>query len=745
MIGKTISHYKILEKLGEGGMGVVYKAEDTKLRRPVALKFLPPELTRDPKAKERFVQEAQAASALEHQNICNIHEIDETEDGRLFICMACYSGETLKQRIARGPVGLEEAVNTAAQIATGLSKAHEKGIIHRDIKPANIFVTADGQVKIVDFGLAKLAGEVSLTRTGTTVGTVAYMSPEQARGEQVDHRTDIWSLGVTLYEIITGVLPFRSAHEQAVIYAILNTDPEPIRAIRTDVPFQLEQVISRALAKRRFDRFQRAEELLSELEELKAQFSDAGGVGPHQRLRSAASIAVLPFANLSADPEQEYFCDGLAEEIINALGRLENLRVVARTSAFSFKDKALDIREIGMKLNVGALLEGSVRKAGNRLRISVQLVNVADGCQLWSEKYDREIEDIFSIQEGISLAIVDALRLKVLGDERDRLLKRRTENPEAHNLYLKGRFFWNKRTEAEMRRSVEYFQKAVDIDPEFALAYAGMADAYVTMGFYGYLSQDKVSTRAKDAVRTALELDSTLGEAHASLALIRTWIDWDCAGAEREFRRALELNPSGAEAHHQYSHLLAQLGRFDQAVPEMKHALELEPLSLNINACLGQVLVLARKYDEAIEQLQKTIEMNPEYYDGHGWLGFAYLLKGMYEQAADKFRESAAFAVIEARMAAALAYAYAVTDREDEARNILAELLDRSSDKKVDSYLIAIVHIGLGDLDRAIECLEKAHEERSHRLFTMVKVDPLLDPVRSNPRYKGLIEKIGLV
>ncbi len=744
MIGKTVSHYKILEKLGEGGMGVVYRAEDTKLKRTVALKFLPPELTRDREAKERFVQEAQAASALEHQNICNIHEIDETDDGRLFICMACYCGETLKERIKRGPVGLEEAVSTASQIAAGLSKAHEKGIIHRDIKPANIFVTADGQIKILDFGLAKLAGEVSLTRTGTTVGTVAYMSPEQARGEHVDHRTDIWSLGITLYEVITGQLPFRSAHEQAVIYAILNAEPEPIRAIRTDVPFQLEQVISRALVKRRAGRFQRAEELLSDLEGIKAQFSSTGDVGPRQPFRSAASIAVLPFANLSADPEQEYFCDGLAEEIINALGRLENLRVVARTSAFSFKDKALDIREIGMKLNVGAILEGSVRKAGNRLRISVQLVNVADGCQLWSERYDREMEDIFSIQEGISLAIVDALRLRVLGDERDRLLKRRTENPEAHNLYLKGRFFWNKRTEAEMRRSVEYFQEAVETDPEFALAYSGMADAYVTMGFYGYLSQEEVSIEAKNAVRRALELDSTLGEAHASLALIKTWVDWDCAGAEQEFRRALDLNPSGAEAHHQYSHLLAQLGRFDQALEEMKHALELEPLSLNINACLGQVLVLARKYDEAIEQLQKTIEMNPDYYDGHGWLGIAYLLKGMYDEAADKFRESTAFTVIEARMAAALAYTYAVTGREDEARHILAELLDRSGDKKVDSYLIGMVYVGLGDVNSAIECLEKAYEERSHRLFTMAKVDPLLDCVRPDPRYKGLLQKMGL-
>jgi serine/threonine-protein kinase len=725
-------------------MGVVYKAEDTKLRRTVALKFLPPDLTRDTEAKSRFIHEAQAASALDHPNICNIHEIDETADGRLFMCMACYDGETLQEKIARGPIEIEEATSIAVQIAQGLSKAHEKGIVHRDLKPANIFITEDGMVKIVDFGLAKLAGQMRLTKTGTTVGTVSYMSPEQARGEKVDHRTDIWSLGVVLYEIMSNKLPFQADYEQAVIYSIINSNPESVRELRRDVTPELEQVITKALEKDPDGRFQQVTEMLSSLCRIEKQLTSKIEIGLTQEDESMPSIAVLPFANLSADPEQEYFCDGLAEEIINALGKLDSLRVVARTSAFSFKGESVDIREIGTKLNVQTLLEGSVRKVGNRLRISVQHVNVADGFHIWSEKYDREIEDIFAIQDEISLAIVDNLKLKVLGGERAKLLSRQTENPEAHNLYLKGRYFWNKRTEEGIRKSIEYFQEAVEIDPDFALAYCGLADAYVTMGIYRYQPLDEISQKAKQAVTTALELDDSLGVAHASLAMIRIWIDWDCEGAEQEFRRALDLNPAEAEAHHQYSHLLAQLGKFDEAIAEMRLALDLEPLSLNINACLGQVLFLAGKYDTAIEQLEKTIEMNPAYYDGHGWLGMTYLLTGMYKKAIEKFEECMAFKVIEAKMKAALAYAYAVTGDEGMARDILMRLQDKPDDKKTEPYLIATVYCGLGDVEKAITYLEKAYEERSHRLFTMIKVDPLLDCMRSHPRYKSLLQAMRL-
>ena len=409
MIGQTISHYRILEKLGEGGMGVVYKAQDTKLKRTVALKFLPPEYTRDADAKARFIHEAQAASALQHNNICTIHDIDGTDDGRLFIVMDCYEGEPLKEKIARGPMKLEEAVEIAVQVASGLSKAHEKGIVHRDIKPGNVIITTDGIAKIVDFGLAKLAGQTMITKAGKTLGTVAYMSPEQARGEKVDHRTDIWSLGVVLYEMLTGRLPFRGEHEAAMLYSVVHEEPQPISSFRSDLPPDIESNITKMLQKDPGKRFQHIRELLAQLDTMKKTNETKVG-------KALPSIAVLPFVNMSPDPENEYFSDGLAEELINALSKLVGLRVTARTSAFRFRGKDLDIREIGKQLNASTVLEGSVRKAGNRLRITAQLINVADGYHLWSEKYDRELEDVFIIQDEISLAIVEKLKLALLED-----------------------------------------------------------------------------------------------------------------------------------------------------------------------------------------------------------------------------------------------------------------------------------------------------------------------------------------
>jgi serine/threonine protein kinase len=483
MIGKTISHYKILEKLGEGGMGVVYKAEDTKLKRTVALKFLPSELTRNAAAKDRFVREAQAASALDHPNICTIYEIDETDDGQMFIAMAFYMGTTVQRKIESGPLEPSEALDIAIQVAQGLSKAHEMSIAHRDIKPANLMITGDGVVKIVDFGLAKLAGRAKLNGAGTILGTVAYISPEQAHGEEIDHRTDIWSLGVVLYEMICGQLPFKGEYEQAVIYSITNEEPEPLTRLRPDIPIELEKIVNKALAKRSDLRYQVAFEILNDLRKFKKEFESTKEKPSSTKHRS--SIAVLPFINLSADPEQNYFCDGVAEEIINSLTHLEGLRVVARTSAFSFRGREIDIREIGNKLNVETLLEGSVRKAGSQVRITAQLVNVADGYHIWSERYDRNIgelccpEDIFAIQDEISLAIVDNLKVKLFGKEKAKLMKRHTEDVDAYSLYLKGRYFWNKRTEESLGKAVKHFEQALERDSGYARAYAGLSDSYI--------------------------------------------------------------------------------------------------------------------------------------------------------------------------------------------------------------------------------------------------------------------------
>ncbi|MBL7075535.1 protein kinase, partial [candidate division KSB1 bacterium] len=419
MIGKTISHYKILEKLGEGGMGVVYKAEDIKLKRTVALKFLPPELTRDEETKERFIHEAQAASALQHNNVSTIHEIDETDEGQMFICMDYYEGETLKDKIKHGPLKIEEALNIAVQVAKGLEKAHEQGIVHRDIKPANIMITNDGVVKIVDFGLAKLAGQTGLTRNDTTMGTVSYMSPEQTRGEGVDHRTDIWSLGVVLYEMITGQLPFKGEYEQAVIYSILNEDPEPVKALRTGIPMELERILNKALLKNAGERYQLVDKMLDDMRWLQKSL-EIGII--EQRLTKIVSpyrcrIAVLPLTNISPNPEDEYFADGMTEELISTLSKINELRVIARTSIMQYKNIAKSVAEIGRELKVGNVLEGSIRKAANKLRITVQLIDSQSQEYLWSQDYDREFKDIFTIQSDIAHRVADALRVQLMGGE----------------------------------------------------------------------------------------------------------------------------------------------------------------------------------------------------------------------------------------------------------------------------------------------------------------------------------------
>ncbi|MFH1866430.1 MAG: protein kinase, partial [Candidatus Eisenbacteria bacterium] len=454
LVGKTLSHYRILEKLGEGGMGVVYRADDTKLERHVALKFLSPCILGTDTEKTRFVQEAKAAAALNHPNICTVHEIDEAE-GQIFIAMECVEGQSLKARIESGLPTIEEALAIATQIAEGLTEAHAKGIVHRDIKPANVVVTPQGRAKIMDFGLARSSAAAQLTVTGTTVGTIAYLSPEQARGETVDHRTDIWSLGVVLYEMITGLRPFRGNRDQAVIYSILNDEPNPLSVARPEVPIELENVMSRMLAKNPASRYPSAEEVLADLNRLRKDPEAATSTMPASARRRRPSIAVLPFLDMSPQRDGEYFCEGMAEELINALTHIGGLKVSARTSSFQFKGPGHDVRKIGRDLGVETVLEGSVRKAGSRLRITAQLINAADGCHLWSEKFDRDMEDIFAIQDEISLAIVDQLRVGFLGDEKAQLVKRPNASPEAYNLYLRGRWFWNKRTHEDLTKAIE--------------------------------------------------------------------------------------------------------------------------------------------------------------------------------------------------------------------------------------------------------------------------------------------------
>jgi serine/threonine protein kinase/tetratricopeptide (TPR) repeat protein len=733
--GTGVSHYMITGQIGAGGMGVVYKAEDTKLKRHVALKFLPPHLTQDPEAKERFVREAQAASALDHPNICVIYEIEETDDGQIFIAMACYEGETLKQKLAHGPLGFGEAVDVALQVAGGLAKAHKMGIVHRDIKPANIMITPDGIVKIMDFGLAKLAGQAGVTKIGTAVGTVAYMSPEQAEGQDVDRRADIWSLGVVLYEMLTGRSPFRGDHDHAVIYSILNREPEPLRSLRADVPPGLELVMNRALAKNPDARYHDADELLADLKRAEAE----PGAKPQP------SIAVLPFTNLSADPEQEYFCDGLAEEIINALTHVDGIKVVARTSSFAFKDKRGDIREIGRKLSVETLLEGSVRKAANRLRISAQLINVTDGYHMWSERYDRDIEDIFAIQDDVSLSIVEHLRASLLGGFRERLVKRRTPNAEVHNLYLKGRYFLNQRSETSVNKSIECFQAAIEKDPQYAEAYAGLADAYLDLADLYYLAPREAYPKAREAALRALEMDPMLAEAQTSLATVLMKYDMDWVGAGKRFKQALKLNPGYAHAHHQYALLLMWHKRFDESIREIGTALELDPLSLYINRDVGQVYMFLGESDKAIEALKKTLEIDPNFTGGHGFLGLVHAREARYQQALEELKkEQQISAGWGGHLKAILAVIHARMGDTAKARELLEQCLRQAEQTYFSHYFLAYAYVAVGEDDKAIELLWKAYEERDSALPYIAVDQTFLEKIKTHPRVKELLTKIGL-
>ena len=739
MIGHVISHYKILEKLGEGGMGVVYKAHDTKLNRDVALKFLPHGLTSDPKSCERFTHEAQAASALQHTNICTIHDIDTTPDGQLFIVMDCYIGETLSQIIDRGPLKTNTAIDITVQIATGLKKAHDSGIVHRDIKPANIILTNDGIVKIVDFGLAKLRGRVRLTKEGVSVGTVEYMSPEQVRGEEVDQRTDIWSLGVVLYEILAGHLPFKSEYEQATIYSILNEEPRPIVESRPDILAELEQIVTRMLQKNRDVRYQNISQVIADLHELKS------GVvtGKHSTDKPRPSIAVLPFANLSADTEQEYFCDGLAEELIHVLTHIEGLRVVARTSAFAFKGKHMDVREIGRKLNVEAILEGSVRKFDNRLRITAQLVKVADGFHVWSEAFDRTMQDIYAIQNEISLAITEHLKVRLLEGEKAKLIKPRTHNLDAYNLYLKGRFFFNQRKDASIRKSIECYSKAIEIDPDFTLAYTGLAESYIFLGDWRLLPLETAYAKAREAALAALQIDDSLAEVHLSVAEIKLFCDWNWREAEIEFRKALNANPAHAEAHHMYAHYLELSGKFDLALAEINRALELEPVSPSLHACAVQVLFYARRYEEAIRQCHAAMEMAPTYFGLYGWLGIAYVQCGVFDRGIEALEKGLQHIPEDPRLIALTGYSCGLSGNNSRAQRYLEQLVTLMTKRHVDPYFLSWLYVSLNDRATALTWLDKAYSEHSEWLPWMM-VDPLLDALRSDRRFTEILGKLRL-
>ena len=742
MIGQTISHYKILEKLGAGGMGVVYKAEDTKLKRTVALKFLPPDLTRDPQAKERFIHEAQAASALDHPNICTIHNIGETDDGQLFIVMACYEGEILKERIQQGSLGIDEALEIAGQVALGLWKAHEKGIAHRDIKPANIILTKDGQAKILDFGLAKLARHSRLTKMGTTVGTVAYMSPEQARGEEVDERTDIWSLGVVLYEMVTGRLPFGSDYEQALIYCILNEQPTPPTNVRPDVPADLEQMITKALQKDLQRRFQHMDEFLAELRAVKKQLETGRSRLHYEAKKSLPSIAVLPFVNMSSDPENEYLSDGLAEEIINALTRIPGLRVIARTSSFTLGRIGLDVREAGARLGVESILEGSVRRAGSRVRVTAQLVSTRDGAHLWSERYDRELTDLLALEDDVASVIADRLRgeLGQAGGER----KRHAVNHEAYVSFLEGRHHFAKGTPEGLMKAMACYQRAIEQDPSFALAYDSLAELHWFLGFFGNVPpRDAFSASTWHALR-ALELDDTLAETHALLGMLRKELDYNWPEVDRECRRALELNRESPVVRLRYAISgLMPHGRVAEAAAELDAVVSLDPLSIPTRWWLAVMLFFSRQLERTAEEGQKIIALDPNHFLGHWVVGIERDALGDGAQAVAALEKAHELSGGVPFTLGFLAYACGRAGYVDKARALLQVASEAAKSSYIPPSTFALGHVGLDEWDAAFDWWNRAIEVRDP-LVMPLKSYLFFDPLRGDPRYHAMLRLMNL-
>jgi len=775
-IGSTVAgRYQIADVLGRGGMGVVYKTEDTKLKRTVALKFLPQELTLSPEAKARFVREAQAAAVLDHPNICTVHEIDEAE-GKTFISMAYVEGQSLKKRIEQGPLETDEALDIAIQVAEGLEEAHKKGVIHRDIKSANIMVTEKGQAKIMDFGLAKIAGRTLVTRERTTMGTVAYMSPEQARGEAVDHRTDIWSFGVVLYEMLSGQLPFKGERESSVMYSIEHKEPKPLKDIKPDIPAELEQVVGKALTKNPQGRYQRIGDLIDDLDSISKGFVPPkikagirrariakikrsylyGGIGGlfvlliaaglyFFALRSEAitSIAVLPFENVSGDPETEYLSDGITETIINKLAQLPSLKkVISCDSVFVYKGQKIDPKKVGQELDVKAVLTSRMIQRGNELSISVSLVNTKNNSHIWGEKYTRRLEDIFSVEEEIATAITQAMQLKLKGEEKKPLTKRYTDNTEAYILYLKARYSRRKLTEEGFQKSFDYLHQALEEEPTYALAYSGLADSYSMLGYFKLLPPQDAYPRARVAALKALELDDNLAQAHRSLAMVKLFYDWDWTGAEEEIKRAIELNPNSIEGDSAY--YLNIMGRHEDSIVEAKRALELDPLSPWINTYFGMMLLFARQYDQVIEHLQKALKIHPNYYNHHMLLGWAYSLKDLHNEAIAETEKAVMLSGGDIpMMVGRLGRVLAAAGRKEEAKKILKKMLDQSKTSYVSPYYIAIIYLKLGQIDQAFAWFEKAYEVRDD-MIVHLKADPDFDIISSDPRFKALLKKMNL-
>jgi len=731
--------YRIIEEIGQGGMGVVYKAEDLKLKRCVALKFLPPHLIGSPELKARFLIEAQAAAALSHPNICVIHEVGESED-RPYIAMEFVEGETLRDKVKKGPLKPEEAVDFVDQVATGLGEAHGQGIIHRDVKSANIMVTAKGLAKVMDFGLAKLQGGSSLTRSQTTLGTVAYMSPEQARGESLDQRTDIWSLGVVLYELLAGKLPFRGDHDQTIIYSILHQEPESLTKLRPGLAPELEHIVGQAMTKKLAERYQTMEEFREDLTAL------AEGLKPLKAKPRPAAIklAVLPFANLTGDPEQEYFSDGLTQEMITLLGRLhpQSLGVIARTSVMRYKKTDTPIDQIGRELGVEYVLEGSARREGSRVRVSADLIQVRDQTQIWGDIFEREMSGILVLQNEVAGRVAEALAIKLLPGERKQLASVRPVDPEAYDACLRGMQMWYRLTPADLDGAQQYFDLALRKDPKYAAAHAGIALVWVGRQQLGITPPSEAAPKAREAAQRAIMLEDSIAETHYVLALLKAWTDWDWAGAESEFRRTIEINPGFPDVRIYYAHLLANLGRMPEAIEQGERAVRLDPYNALFHGLFGVVLTMAGRSDEAIAQARLGQKMNPNEIFSAEVLWIEYEKKKMDREAAGFvrliFRNAYNF-----DMAEALDKGFASGGFREAMRRGADALEAFAQENFVLPFDMAQICVYAGDNGRTLTWLEKGYEIHDPSMPYLGQW-PMLDPLRSEPRFQALLKKINL-
>ena len=785
MIGTIVSHYRILDKLGEGGMGVVYRAEDLRLGRHVALKFLPPVIYSGGVERDRFLLEAKAASSLSHPAICTIYGIEE-EEGRPFIVMECVEGETLRQKLARGPASPADVAGWAAQYADGLSVAHVGGIVHRDIKPENLIVRSDGRGQILDFGLAKWRGTASLSVPGNRLGTLAYMSPEQIQGPGVDGRTDIFALGAVMYELLTGRPAFAGAHDAAVIYEILNADPPPPQSLQPGVPEVISRLVMRCLAKQPAERFQSARELRDALrspagvspdraESLRAppggheegrpgrkrrsRFTQiallvsaavllgVAGLGIYFVLRGAgdgmASLAILPLRNASADTSLDYLTDGLTESIISRLSSLSMMKVMSRSSVFHYKGKEVDPQAAGKALGVQGVLVGDVVPRDGYVTISVELLNTKDNTQIWGEQFRRKESELFALQDDVSKEIVRSLRLRLTSDEREGLSRAQTGNAEAYDLFLKGRYHWNKRTAADLNESVRLYREAVEKDPEYAAAYAALALSYDVMVAWGYVEPEGGMREAEKYARRALELDGRLGEAHAALAGAME-SRYDRLGALKEYQRAVELNPNDANAYQWYAEELATFRRFDESYPLIRRARELDPLSFVIPAVEAVFYANGRNGERAVDIGRKLVELDPAVPMGHLALGLALTRSGRSADAIPELEKGVAISDSDLTMLSWLGCACALGGRRDDAVRIAGALDALSRTTYVSPYMRALIATSLGEREKAFALLDEGVRKHDGWMGQTYE-EIMFDPLRSDPRYTEIVHRLGLL